>query len=105
MIVGFRHISAVGLVLAVIAMGVSAPALDFAGHPAAGCHAMSHPQSSLSPVDYQCCQAGHNAAVVKSLMDSANMSSASHLDPGFETVLGFQRSSSLPVRMGHPPVS
>lgn len=105
MIMGFRHLSAVVLVVAVIATCVSAQALDFTGQPVASCHAMSHPQPSLSPVDYQCCQAGHNAAVVKNAIDAASAQPASHFCPVFETTRTSEQVLLLSVRSSCPPVS
>jgi hypothetical protein len=68
------------LMLSLMATGLSAQSLVVESPRLAGCHShLLHPASVLS-VDHDCCQSGHNSALVKPAVDVTP-------DPGAESAL------------------
>ena len=94
------------LVLLVAAGPLSPQAMAQASPRTAGCHSIAHYQSSLRTVDHDCCQSGHNSALVKAAVDSVP---SLPVHPSFEIIPALSFSLSQPSRAisssGGPPIS
>lgn len=94
------------LMLSVVTTGLSAQSFVGASPRLAGCHSHGHHPASLLSVDHNCCQSGHDSALVKPAIDLIpDPAPESALEPALP-LLDTNIYPSEAIRLsGDPPVS
>jgi|SRR6476659_248364 len=94
------------LLLSIVTTGLSAQSLVVESTRPAGCHSqLRHPASAMS-VDHDCCQTGHDSALVKPAIDAIPTPASRSIFKPVLTLIDTKTHSPETIRFsGDPPVS